>query len=281
MNNKFGTVDTEIWHHPDFKELDDDAKLLFLYFKTCDHMNMIGCFYCPYGYIEEDTGWSKSKIQKTVSKLLPNGFVMVDEQLKYVFLPKHLDKLPFKNPNQGVGAQRLFESIPKRFIHINELATTLLRQEKISEQFRNSLETLKNSVSNTVTVTTTETVTETVTTPKGVDAQKTALDGVEGFDVQTTFDEFWLLWPKRGDSKKPAFDKFKSKCKSMTTFSKIMDGLKLQIPQFERKENKFIPAASTWLNQERWNNDPEPPMGGGGGGGFDSNNYGDTQGDLE
>lgn len=78
------------------------------------------------------------------------------------------------------------------------------------------------------------------------------------FDVKKHFDEFWSAWPKTGDTKKTAMDKFKVKCKNLEIFTSIMSGLSAQQPQFASRANNFIPAASTWLNQERWLNDPEP-----------------------
>lgn len=78
------------------------------------------------------------------------------------------------------------------------------------------------------------------------------------FDFEEYFNKFWSVWPKRGDTRKSALVKFKTKCKDLDTFNKIMSGLDSQLPQFESKQNNFIPSATTWLNQDRWKNDPEP-----------------------
>lgn len=81
------------------------------------------------------------------------------------------------------------------------------------------------------------------------------------FDWEKSFDEFWAMWPKRGDSKKPAKGKYKTKCKSQAKADEILAGLKKQLRQFRERENQHIPAATTWLNQERWENEPEPLVG--------------------
>lgn len=243
--SKFGTVDTDVWKHIDFKSLDDDSKLMFLYLKTCDHQNMIGCFHLPILYMQADLSWTEKRVNQTLCKLFDKGFVMVDKALEMVLLTKHLRKHPLQNPNQAKGAEKLFNDIPKRFKYIKELAESLLTQETLSEPFANRLTTLCNSVSVSVTVSVTGDSDESEPPPAV-------------FDSDSKFDEFWSQWPKRGDTKKTAKDKFKSKCKSESVFAEIMAGLSAQLPQFKAKENKFIPAASTWLNQERWKNEPEP-----------------------
>lgn len=75
------------------------------------------------------------------------------------------------------------------------------------------------------------------------------------FDSVKHFDEFWKAWPKRGDNKKTTNAKFNIKCKTEEQFAKIMEGLNNHIPKYAATENKFIPSATTWLNQERWNDE--------------------------
>jgi hypothetical protein len=69
------------------------------------------------------------------------------------------------------------------------------------------------------------------------------------------FDIFYSQYPKKvgkADAKK----KFKSKCKSEKRFKEIMDGLNKQNQTvFSKRETKYIPNPSTWLNQERWNDE--------------------------
>ena len=243
---KFGTVDTGVWKHAEFKSLDDQSKLLFMYLKTCDHQNMIGCFYLPVMYICADLKWSEKKVNETLSKLFEKGFVMVDEPLEMVFLPKHLAKHPLQNPNQAKGAEKLFNEVSGKFKHIKELCESLLSQTTLSEPFRNRLTTLCNSITVSTTVTVTETITD-KTPPTAV------------FDHEKHFNEFWTAWPKRGDTRKTANDKFKTHCKTSDDFTEIMQGLNNFIPFYRTQDNKFIPSASTWLNQKRWMDEP-PPM---------------------
>lgn len=282
MANKFGTVDNALWRHKRFHGLSDDAKLMFVYLKTCSHQNMIGCYYLPKMYAMNDLKWTERRVDKTLSELFEKPFAMYCEETETIFLPKHLELHPLQNLNQAKGAAKLYGEINNNFIHINHLAKSLLESKYINdpvlEGFRKGLERVSNDI--TVSVTVSEPVTEPVTPDD--DAPQAALE-LDEFDVEKSFESFWGIWPKRGDSRKPAFDKYKTKVKDKETAAFVLDGLRGQLPQFARKENKFIPAAATWLNQERWNNEPEPPPNDGpaGGGNFNDNEYGDMRGGLE
>ena len=74
------------------------------------------------------------------------------------------------------------------------------------------------------------------------------------------FAEFWKEYPKKV-GKADAEKKFNSKCKSEKTFMEIMDGLNKQNQTvFSKREMKYIPNPSTWLNQERWSDEYEDQL---------------------
>ena len=68
--------------------------------------------------------------------------------------------------------------------------------------------------------------------------------------------EFWSLYPRR-DNKKRAKDKYLSLRKSGIKKEVILEGLKSYIKQWKSAgtESEFIPMASTWLNQERYDDE--------------------------
>ena len=71
------------------------------------------------------------------------------------------------------------------------------------------------------------------------------------------FDEFWQAYPRKVG--KGAARKAYSKALRLTDHDTIMGALSDQRPAMEAKEPKFIPHPSTWLNQERWEDEPEEP----------------------
>lgn len=79
----------------------------------------------------------------------------------------------------------------------------------------------------------------------------------------STFDEFWSLYPRRV-AKRAAQKAWDKEMKAGTDPAIIIAGLRRQLPVFARKDEQFIPHASTWLNQGRFEDEvtaskPTPP----------------------
>lgn len=74
--------------------------------------------------------------------------------------------------------------------------------------------------------------------------------------IDATFDYFWSSYPRKISKKmaKRAWEKL-----STAQQKEAIEGLKGYVLYWERKgiEKEFIPHASTWLNQERWDDELE------------------------
>lgn len=68
------------------------------------------------------------------------------------------------------------------------------------------------------------------------------------------FESFWEIYPKHQDKKK-AKQKFLKACTNEKEYKAIMDGLRNVLPVWAKKDNKYIPMPTTWLNDERWNDE--------------------------
>lgn len=81
----------------------------------------------------------------------------------------------------------------------------------------------------------------------------------------TGFDEFWAAYPKRADKghARTAWAKAVRKA----DVEVIVEGARRFANDPHLPEPKFIPLAATWLNGERWSDDPLPPRPTGGHGG--------------
>lgn len=75
--------------------------------------------------------------------------------------------------------------------------------------------------------------------------------------LESWFITFWNAYPRKSDKKK-AHDKFVKVCKSEELFNKIMNGVNnTVIPKATADgTTKYIPLATTWLNGERWEDEP-------------------------
>lgn len=77
-------------------------------------------------------------------------------------------------------------------------------------------------------------------------------------DMLTLFAEFWSAYPRK-ESKKKAELSFLKISPSPDLFAKIMAGLDRakKSQQWTKDGGAFIPHPTTWLNQERWNDELE------------------------
>jgi DNA-binding MarR family transcriptional regulator len=69
------------------------------------------------------------------------------------------------------------------------------------------------------------------------------------------FAEFWERYPRRIG--KAAARKAYVKAMKVATPDDIMFGLSQQMPSLASREQQYIPHPSTWLTQERWNDEPD------------------------
>jgi hypothetical protein len=72
------------------------------------------------------------------------------------------------------------------------------------------------------------------------------------------FNEFWSLFPRRV-SKRTAQKAWDKETKQ-TAPEVIISGLRRQLPYLASRDVQFIPHASTWLNQGRWEDEVQQPQ---------------------
>lgn len=83
---------------------------------------------------------------------------------------------------------------------------------------------------------------------KPVDKHSCVIDG---------FEEFWERYPRK--TVKSAARKAYAKAVKKAQHDDIMFGLSQQMLSLTAREAQYIPHPATWLNQERWNDEPEQP----------------------
>jgi len=87
-----------------------------------------------------------------------------------------------------------------------------------------------------------------------VNTNKQSNKQTNNYSVQ--FEEFWKLYPRKL-AKKKAEESFKKAVKVVDS-KDIIAGLKKYLTVWAGKEHDFIPHASTWLNQHRWEDEINP-----------------------
>src|SRR5579859_4743575 len=84
---------------------------------------------------------------------------------------------------------------------------------------------------------------------------------IEKVEKDESFSIFWKTYPRK-DSKVQAQKAFVKLAPSAELLERILDALDRfkRCDQWMREEGKFIPFASTWLNQRRWEDESTPGM---------------------
>lgn len=88
-------------------------------------------------------------------------------------------------------------------------------------------------------------------TPHNLGSNNLGIEPVSNIDH---FEDFWTAYPRK-IGKGAARKAFAAAIKK-ATIEEISSGLNNQREALLAKEQKYIPHASTWLNGERWNDDP-------------------------
>jgi hypothetical protein len=78
-------------------------------------------------------------------------------------------------------------------------------------------------------------------------------------EKEESFSIFWKAYPRK-DSKVPAQKAFEKVCNTDEQLQVLLQAIEKfkRCEQWTRDGGKFIPFASTWLNQHRWEDDPAP-----------------------
>lgn len=72
--------------------------------------------------------------------------------------------------------------------------------------------------------------------------------------IEAEFTGFWAVYPRKVG--KPAALRAYRSARKRAVMQDIADGLRAQLPDLTRRESPLVPHAATWLNQDRWADDP-------------------------
>ena len=88
--------------------------------------------------------------------------------------------------------------------------------------------------------------------------QSKSIDKDIELDIEKDFNEFWNVYPKKA-SKKEALKAYTKLYKSHSLPDDLLDIIKrwCNNEAWKKENGKFIPYPTTWLNQERWNDEIE------------------------
>jgi hypothetical protein len=174
LMRSYGKVYSQFWTSEDIQCLSEDGRTLALYLMTCEHGNMLGCFRLTNAYAADDLKWSIERVSKGFDDLIAKGYAYRCERTFWVLIYRHLKWNQFENPNVGIAAGKLFDTLGAPF-DVKALLVKALREfsetfpvkklevfETLSIPFANPFDTSSKTVAVAVALTVTEAVAPTV-----------------------------------------------------------------------------------------------------------------------
>lgn len=190
----YGKVYAQFWTSEDILSLSEDGRTLALYLMTCEHGNMLGCFRLTNAYAADDLKWETERVSKGFDELISKGYAYRCNKTFWVIIYRHLKWNQFENPNVGIAAGKLFDTLGAP-LEIKALLVKALREfsttfpvkkleefEALSIPLPNPSGLISKTVALAVAVAVTEAIAPTVAKS---DVEQKPLDA-----VQTIF-EYW------------------------------------------------------------------------------------------
>ena len=214
-------LNSRFWEDNYISELDPIEKLLFIYCLTNPRISISGIYEVPLRNIELDTGIAIKVIEKVFEKFQFN--VKIAYREGWVCIIKYPKYQNYRSPLIQKAVRNELAIVPKflldYFILIGYPIHTLFIGLK----------------------------------GKGKDKEED-----KDKEDKNNFEKFWTEYPRK-ISKKKAEQVFLKISPDNELFKKIMSTLETakRLPQWTKDNGQFIPHPTTWLNQERWNDELE------------------------
>lgn len=124
---------------------------------------------------------------------------------------------------------------------------------------------------NTITNTNTNTITNTLSpacaeeaaacAAEGENAADAAGSGGDSYGIIKRFEAFWEAYPKKTSKQnaRSVWEKLKPDEKLTSTILEALERFK-KTEQWQRDNGRYIPYPASWLNQRRWEDEPEQPV---------------------
>lgn len=121
QKQRYRKVSVRIWGDPEFCQLSNDAKLIFLFLLTHPHMTGMGAMRATIQGLAAELGMTEKGYREGLRIPLSKGMVRVDEASKLVVLPNFINHNPPENPNVVVGWGKVIDTLPECTLLVEHL----------------------------------------------------------------------------------------------------------------------------------------------------------------
>ena len=153
---RYQKIYVQIWNDEKFIELTEPSKIFFLYLLTSPHSNLIGAFVIKKGYIAEDLNWSIPRVGKSIKEHVKTDLIMFDNKVSVVAVSNYLKYNPLENPNQFLGAVKIYKSLPRAAVLCSVFNTLVTLSKRFNKPFEGASKPEAVTVTEADSVTTTE-----------------------------------------------------------------------------------------------------------------------------
>lgn len=112
MMRDYAKISCTLWGSRKFRTLPDNARLLYLYLHTCQHVNSVGGFVLPEGYAIADLDWDAEQFRSGIETLCKADLITFDRAQNLVRIVDYLKHDPFANSKHAAGAVKIAMKMP-------------------------------------------------------------------------------------------------------------------------------------------------------------------------
>jgi hypothetical protein len=137
VSRSYAKISTSLWRSKKLRSLknNDRAKLLYLYLHTCPHVNSVGCFNLPAGYVTADMGWGEEHIAEALESLQESGLIEWDANEEIVRIVNFIRFDPPTNPKHAGAMGKDALGLPDCLAKLHVLQE-LLEQRHVADDGR-------------------------------------------------------------------------------------------------------------------------------------------------
>jgi hypothetical protein len=109
----FSKVSPKLWRSGRFRDLSDDARLLYLFLLTCEHQTSAGCCRIPGAYATADLGakWTAERLHAARDHLSKAELIVHDDNTDEYFVCRWFKHNPPTNQKHLQGVRRMISEL--------------------------------------------------------------------------------------------------------------------------------------------------------------------------
>ncbi len=259
MGKYFTRVYREIWDDPDFYQLTEIGKLVYLYLITTPIGSQFGIFKAGFASLHEASRLPEKSFRKGFQETSAKGFVKYSKEHLLVWIPRYVPRNPPNNPKVIMGWGNAWNQLPDCELKTESYFSILKFIQGFNadwvKHFESSFERpIERATESSIDSPSEHTVQCSEFSVQNSVFRETQSAGARGDD----FELFWSSYPKKSDKKKARASWKKSK--TLPSIEVILEALEKQ-KQSDQWQRGIIPLPTTWINNDRWEDEIQSQLG--------------------